>query len=161
MTYLLKNLAQELGQHLLREQWQCAVAESCTGGALAATITDCPGSSQWFDRGFVTYSNAAKQTMLGVPKELITQFGAVSREVVIAMAEGALKYSLADITIAISGVAGPSGGSSKTPVGTVWIALSQKIKPTQTQHYIFKGDRLAIREQSVEKSLSILIANML
>lgn len=151
------KLAIELGQCLLKQTWQCAVAESCTGGSLAAAITDCPGSSQWFDRGFITYSNDAKQDMLGVLKETLTRFGAVSKETVCAMAEGALRASSAQLTAAISGIAGPGGGTSEKPVGTVWIAWAGHSQPTQAHCYLFSGDRSLIRQQSVEEALRGLI----
>lgn len=152
------RLAEDLGKHLLKHHWQCAVAESCTGGSLAAAITDYPGSSQWFDRGFVTYSNDAKQQMLSVSSDTLTRFGAVSEETVCAMAEGALQASSAQLTVAISGIAGPDGGSIEKPVGTVWIAWASHSKPTHAQRYLLQGDRSAIREQSVNEALRGLIA---
>lgn len=151
------DLAIELGRVLNQRNLRCAVAESCTGGALAAAITDIAGSSQWFDRGFITYSNESKQQMLGVAEQLIAINGAVSESVVREMAEGALKYSAADVSISISGVAGPGGGSPGKPVGTVWIAWAGTLQPTIARCFVFAGDRLAIRLQAVTMALEGLI----
>lgn len=126
-----------------------AVAESCTGGLLAAAITAIPGSSEVFDRGFVTYSNEAKTQMLGVPEELIAAHGAVSAEVAIAMAEGALANSSASISAAITGIAGPGGGSPAKPVGTVFIAVARREGPTLSFPCLFSGTREEIRLQAV------------
>lgn len=112
----------ELAVHLQRRGWMLVCAESCTGGGVAAALTDLAGSSAWFDRGFVTYSNQAKQDMLGVSPETLAKFGAVSRETVTEMARGALLHSGAQLSVAISGIAGPGGGTPDKPVGTVWIA---------------------------------------
>ena len=117
----IEELVQQLAAKLTEKGWMLATAESCTGGMIAAACTDLAGSSQWFDRGFVTYSNEAKTEMLGVPAELITQHGAVSEEVVRAMAEGAIRHSRAQVSIAVTGIAGPRGGSVEKPVGTVWV----------------------------------------
>ncbi|MEO6291217.1 MAG: CinA family protein, partial [Burkholderiaceae bacterium] len=106
---------------MLKKQFYLATAESCTGGLIAAACTDLAGSSQWFDRGFVTYSNAAKTDMLGVGAALIAQFGAVSEPVAVAMAQGAVQHSAAQVAVAVTGVAGPTGGNAEKPVGTVWI----------------------------------------
>ena len=139
----------------------CAVAESCTGGSLAAAITDIPGSSQWFDRGFITYTNESKQQMLGVPEPMIASFGAVSEAVVRAMAEGVLANSRADVSVAISGIAGPGGGSLEKPIGTVWIAWAFNTQPTSAQCFLFPGDRLAIRQQAVLAGLDGLLQCLL
>lgn len=120
----LHTTTQQLAAELQRRGWMLATAESCTGGMIAAACTDLPGSSAWFDRGFVTYSNAAKTEMLGVPAELIAAHGAVSEEVVRAMAQGALTYSQAHVSLATTGIAGPTGGSFSKPVGSVWIGWS-------------------------------------
>ena len=117
----IEELVQQLAAKLTEKGWMLATAESCTGGMIAAACTEIAGSSQWFDRGFVTYSNEAKTEMLGVPAELITQHGAVSEEVVRAMAEGAIRHSRAQVSIAVTGIAGPGGGSEEKPVGTVWV----------------------------------------
>ena len=150
-------LAEKLGAILLSRNLKCAVAESCTGGSLAAAITDIPGSSQWFDRGFVTYSNESKQQMLGVSADLIASDGAVSEAVVRAMAEGAIKTSSASISVAISGVAGPDGGSLEKPVGSVWIAWADALHATQAQYYWFAGDRQAVGQQAITVALKNLI----
>jgi PncC family amidohydrolase len=155
------TLAKQFGDLLVRHNLRCTVAESCTGGSLAAAITDIPGSSQWFDRGFVTYTNEAKHEMLGVPKEIIASFGAVSEQVVQAMAIGALAASHADISIAISGIAGPSGGSDDKPVGTVWIAWASKVQPVSAKCFLFSGDRFAIRQQAVLAGLNGVVLKMI
>lgn len=133
--------------------WMLAAAESCTGGLIAGACTELPGSSEWFDRGFVTYSNAAKTEMLGVPDTLIAQHGAVSEEVVRAMAQGALAHSKAQVSIAVSGVAGPGGGSITKPVGTVWLAWSLPgLLVSECCH--FEGDRSHIRACTVTHALA-------
>jgi nicotinamide-nucleotide amidase len=118
----IERLAYELGHCLQRRGWYLATAESCTGGWIAQAMTSIAGSSGWFDRGFVTYSNAAKQELLDVPQETLEQYGAVSEQTVLAMARGVLVHSHAQVAIATSGIAGPGGGSPDKPVGTVWIA---------------------------------------
>lgn len=154
------NLARRLGEALLSRHWHCAVAESCTGGRLAAAITEISGSSQWFDRGFVTYTNQAKTEMLEVSSELIVTEGAVSELVVRAMAEGALVASHANITVAISGIAGPSGGSPEKPVGLVWLAWAQRHGITDARSYYFEGNRSSIRTQAVAIALDGLITRI-
>ena len=151
------TLAERLGSALLKRKLNCAVAESCTGGSLAAAMTDIPGSSQWFERGFVTYSNKAKTDMLGVDHFIIASEGAVSESTVRAMAEGALIHSEADVSIAITGIAGPAGGGPDKPVGTVWIACALDLRLTKAQCYLFKGDRAAIRQQAVQTALDELM----
>ena len=148
----LQQLAQTLKQH----GWMLATAESCTGGMIAAACTDLAGSSEWFDRGFVTYSNAAKHEMLGVPTELIAAHGAVSEEVARAMAEGAVKHSAAQISIAVTGVAGPGGGTMAKPVGTVWVAW-QLHQSLHSQCLHLTGDRASIRTATVQIALSQLL----
>ncbi len=143
---------------LLGRGWRLATAESCTGGLIAAACTGLAGSSDWFERGFVTYSNESKHELLGVPLALIAQHGAVSAEVAVAMADGALRQSRADVAVAVTGVAGPTGGSVDKPVGTVWVALAVKGQPTQTELMNFSGDRAAVREQTVESVLRRLAA---
>jgi nicotinamide-nucleotide amidase len=150
------KLAEKLGNILLASKLYCAVAESCTGGGLAAAITDIPGSSQWFDRGFVTYTNEAKIEMLAVPASMISSHGAVSEATVLAMAQGAILHSHAQVSAAISGVAGPGGGSVEKPVGTVWIAWAGAGNAA-AQCYLFEGGRIAIREQAVLAALEGLI----
>lgn len=153
----LTTLASALGEHLFRRHWQLAVAESCTGGWLAKVLTDIPGSSQWFDRGFVTYSNAAKQDMLAVPAATLTRHGAVSEPTVCAMAEGAIRASRAEIAVAITGIAGPGGGSLDKPVGTVWFAWSLRGGAVISQLHHFTGDRRAVRYLSVLTALQGLV----
>jgi nicotinamide-nucleotide amidase len=151
------ELAEKLGSILRKRNLHIAVAESCTGGGLSSAITDVAGSSEWFDRGFVTYTNRAKQDMLGVSSTVISVHGAVSQETVCAMAEGVITNSNADVSVAISGIAGPGGGSPEKPVGTVWIAWADTMQPIHAQCYFFKGDRAAVREQSVLVALEGLI----
>jgi nicotinamide-nucleotide amidase len=153
----LTDLSQQLAKLLLQQQKQLAVAESCTGGWLAKTLTDVAGSSQWFERGFVSYSNAAKQEMLGVRPKTLLRDGAVSTAVVQEMALGALTHSQADISVAISGIAGPGGAIPGKPVGTVcfsW-ALKNNIYHKETKH--FEGDREAVRLQAVIVALEGLL----
>jgi nicotinamide-nucleotide amidase len=135
-----------------------ATAESCTGGLIAATLTAIAGSSDVVDRGFVTYSNEAKMEVLGVPGGLLGEHGAVSEPVARAMAEGALARSQADIAVAVTGVAGPGGGSADKPVGLVWFALAQLGAPLHSEHVIFPGDRAAIREATVAHAFVLIRA---
>jgi nicotinamide-nucleotide amidase len=146
-------LAGEVGRVLKLQGRVLALAESCTGGWVSQCITDVPGSSAWFDRGFVTYSNQAKCELLGVPSEIIQVHGAVSGETVRAMAAGALRHSTADVAAAVSGVAGPTGGSPDKPVGTVWFAWRRGDGVCRVQHRQFAGDRRQIRRQAVEVAL--------
>lgn len=146
-------LATQLGEALKRKGWMLAVAESCTGGGVAHACTAVPGSSGWFERGFVTYSNRAKEEMLGVSPELVARYGAVSEEVARAMAEGALRKSRAHVTVAVTGIAGPSGGSAEKPVGTVWIAGMTADGCSFAGRHQFTGDRGAVRHQSVVRAL--------
>lgn len=151
------SLAQRVGAALhTRDAW-LAVAESCTGGGIAKVITDVPGSSMWFDRGFVTYSNIAKQQMLGVSEQTLAQAGAVSVQTVREMAQGALAHSAAQYSLAVSGIAGPSGGTPEKPVGTVCFAWSQANGPTLTAVAHFSGERDSIRQQSVARALRGLL----
>jgi nicotinamide-nucleotide amidase len=135
-----------------------ATAESCTGGMIAAALTAIAGSSDVVDRGFVTYSNAAKTEMLGVPPDLIAAAGAVSEAVARAMAEGALARSAADLAVAVTGIAGPDGGSAEKPVGLVWFGLARRGGRTATLHQVFPGDRGAVRRATVAKALRLLRA---
>jgi nicotinamide-nucleotide amidase len=144
-----------LADALLRHRWRLVSAESCTGGLIAAACTDLPGSSDWFERGFVTYSNDSKTEMLDVPAPTILQYGAVSEEVVRAMAQGALQRSRAQVALAVSGVAGPGGGSASKPVGTVWFAWSTPAG-LQSQLQCFAGDRAAVRAAAVRHALKRL-----
>ncbi|MGK0673887.1 MAG: nicotinamide-nucleotide amidase [Halothiobacillaceae bacterium] len=152
------ELARRLGVMLAQQGMMMAAAESCTGGWLAKAVTDVAGSSGWFERGFVTYSNAAKQDMLGVRRETLEEHGAVSEATVRAMAEGALAKSRADVSVAISGIAGPGGATPTKPVGTVWMAWSWRRGETVTRHFLFAGDREAVRAQAVMAALEGLLA---
>lgn len=149
-------LAQQLGDALQAQQAQVATAESCTGGGIAEAITRIPGSSAWFEAGYVTYSNAQKTTQLGVPEGLFATVGAVSREVAQAMAVGAQQRSGARFAVAVSGIAGPDGGTPDKPVGTVWLAWADGAQ-VHTHRFLFAGDRASIRRQSVETALHGLI----
>jgi nicotinamide-nucleotide amidase len=142
---------------MLKHQWMLATAESCTGGLIAGACTDLAGSSAWFERGFVTYSNAAKTEMLGVDAALIDTHGAVSEPVVRAMVQGALLHSHAQVAVAVTGVAGPTGGSAEKPVGTVWFGWATPAGVhTEVQH--FGGDRAAVRGATVQHALARLAA---
>ncbi len=144
----LTALAEAVVHHLTSRQQRLALAESCTGGWVAKVITDIPGSSAIFDRGFVTYSNAAKSELLGVDPALIAHHGAVSEAVVAAMVRGTLQRSAAQQAAAVSGVAGPGGGTPEKPVGTVWIGWGDR-HTLRTQCYHFSGGREAVRQQAV------------
>ncbi len=133
-------------------------AESCTGGLIAATLTAIAGSSEVVDRGFVTYSNAAKTEMLGVPPALIGRLGAVSSEVANAMAVGALARSAADLAVSVTGIAGPGGGSAEKPVGLVWFGLAARGAKASCVMQVFPGDRAAVRRQTVSRALELLAA---
>ncbi len=143
------TLAAELGTALQARRWRCATAESCTGGLVAGAITAIAGSSAWFERGFVTYTNEAKVEMLGVPSGLIDRHGAVSMPVARAMAEGALARSSADLAVAITGVAGPGGGTADKPVGMVCFAWARRGGETAAVTLHLPGDRAAVRAAAV------------
>ena len=149
-------LATELGRATLAKRAMIAVAESCTGGLVAGAITAVAGSSEWFERGFVTYSNAAKIEQLGVPGEAIERFGAVSEEVALAMALGALRASRAQWAVAVTGIAGPTGGSTEKPVGTVCFAWAGP-SVRGVERRLLPGDRATIRRESVRVALRGLI----
>ena len=146
-----------LADALRARGWRIASAESCTGGLIAAACTALAGSSDWFERGFVTYSNAAKPEQLGVNALLIAQHGAVSEPVVRAMAEGALLHSTAQLAVAVTGIAGPGGGSADKPVGLVWLAIAQRDAATQAERLQLSGDRAAVRAATVEIALQRLL----
>lgn len=148
---------EELAQLLLSHKWCLATAESCTGGWLAKSCTDLAGSSAWFERGFVTYSNSAKNEMLGVDMALIEQYGAVSEEVVSAMVDGALAHSPAHIAVAISGIAGPDGGTALKPVGMVCFSWKGRNGNCMVKTTHFEGDRDAVRHQAVACAVDGLI----
>jgi nicotinamide-nucleotide amidase len=147
------ELVTDIGEALRAEGRFLAVAESCTGGWVARELTAASGCSKWFDRGFVTYTNQSKQDMLGVPAETLERYGAVSEATVREMAEGALRHSQAQLTLAISGIAGPGGGSPDKPVGTVWLAWAGNWFTTLSRCEHFPGDREAVRRQAVEATL--------
>jgi nicotinamide-nucleotide amidase len=149
-------MVQVVADRLLRHRQKVCTAESCTGGLIAKTFTDLAGSSDWFERGFVTYSNAAKNEMLAVPASLIEDYGAVSEAVATAMASGALRHSEADYSIAVTGVAGPGGSSDDKPVGTVWIAVASAGQMV-AKRYQFDGDRQAVREATLHSALELLL----
>ena len=153
----LDDLSMQVGQALLAHKLMLTTAESCTGGWVAQVVTHTSGSSQWFDRGFVTYTNEAKQEMLGVSGETLQRYGAVSEQTVKEMADGALNHSHAQVSIAISGVAGPTGGTAEKPVGMVCFAWAGQ-GSTQTSTQYFQGDRTQVRLQSVQYALRRLIA---
>lgn len=151
-------LAAELGRLLLERGWRMATAESCTGGLVAAALTDIAGSSAWFDRGFVTYSDDAKHQMLGVSPALIATWGAVSEPVAAAMADGARLRSSAQCAVSITGIAGPGGGSAEKPVGTVCFAWRAAGAATVAETRRFGGDRAAVRAAAVRHALEGLTA---
>jgi nicotinamide-nucleotide amidase len=138
--------------------WMAATAESCTGGLIAAALTAIAGSSDVVERGFVTYSNAAKTDMLGVAAPMIDKYGAVSEAVARAMAEGALAHSRANIAVSVTGIAGPGGGSAEKPVGLVWFGCASRAGPPSTISRVFPGDRAAIRAAAVGVAFDLLLA---
>lgn len=150
--------ARELGEVLAARGLILVTAESCTGGGIAMAVTEVAGSSAWFDRAFVTYSNQAKTEMLGVPAALIAEHGAVSEAVVKAMAQGAIQASRADLAVAVSGIAGPGGGSADKPVGTVWFAWMRRGGQARSACLRFAGERSAVRTQAITVALEGLIA---
>ena len=154
-----QSLCRLVADLMLKKQSFLTTAESCTGGLIAAACTDLAGSSQWFDRGFVTYSNAAKTQMLGVDAALIDQHGAVSEPVARAMAQGALQHSAAQVSVAVTGVAGPGGGSAEKPVGTVWLAWSA-YGETSVELCQFDGDRATVRALTVQRALQGLLQRL-
>ena len=154
----ISQLAAELGHQLQTLNAQVTTAESCTGGGIAEAITRIAGSSAWFEAGFVTYSNQQKTRQLNVPPPLFTQVGAVSREVVEAMVRGAQAQSSARFAVAVSGVAGPGGGSPEKPVGTVWFAWADRTGRHHSLLARFDGDRHQVRRQAVRQALSGLLA---
>ncbi|AJY29813.1 amidohydrolase, PncC family domain protein [Burkholderia thailandensis 34] len=153
---VVHQLAIRVGNKLRDEHLTLATAESCTGGMIATAITDISGSSGWFERGFVTYSNAAKIEMIGVPADLIDKHGAVSEPVARAMVEGALRNSRSQVALAVTGIAGPGGGSEHKPVGTVAFGWSNRLH-TAVETLVFKGDREQIRVQAAAHALRGLI----
>ncbi|HCW7018376.1 TPA: nicotinamide-nucleotide amidase [Citrobacter farmeri] len=152
----LMQLSEQVGLALKARGATVTTAESCTGGWVAKAITDIAGSSAWFERGFVTYSNEAKSQMIGVREETLAQHGAVSEPVVVEMAIGALKAARADFAVSISGIAGPDGGSEAKPVGTVWFAFASVRGEGITRQECFSGDRDAVRRQATAYALQTL-----
>ena len=150
------EIIRQVADLLQNSSQMLATAESCTGGMIAAACTDLAGSSNWFERGFVTYSNAAKTELLGVDAALIVQHGAVSEPVARAMAEGAIAHSKAHVSVAVTGVAGPGGGSADKPVGTVWFGWSVGGRVT-SERVLFDGDRAAVRAATVRHALQRLV----
>lgn len=149
----IESLAERLGRALTARKLTVSAAESCTGGLVAAAITAVPGSSGWFEHSVVTYSNDAKRTWVGVPSRLIQAHGAVSEATVAAMAQGVVQRLGADIGIAVSGIAGPEGGTPGKPVGTVWIAVARRDGDAQATRHHFAGERAAVRQAAVAAAL--------
>ena len=152
----LMQLSEQVGQALKARGATVTTAESCTGGWVAKTLTDIAGSSAWFARGFVTYSNEAKSQMIGVSEATLLDHGAVSEPVVVEMAIGALRAARADYAISVSGIAGPDGGSAEKPVGTVWFGVASASGQGVTQRECFAGDREAVRRQATAYALNLL-----
>lgn len=157
MTEHLDSLARRLGEILCLRSWSLVTAESCTGGWVAKVVTDIPGSSAWLDRGFVTYSNEAKQEMLGVSPTTLAHYGAVSEETVREMVAGARSRSRAQVAVAVSGIAGPGGGTDSKPVGTVCFAWGLPGEKVQALRVQFAGDREEVRHQAVRVAIERLI----
>lgn len=156
----MQAFATQAGALLLAAGRRLATAESCTGGWVAKCLTDIAGSSRWFERGYVSYSNLAKEQALGVAPSVIQTFGAVSRPTAEQMAAGALHVSSADMALAITGIAGPDGGTPSKPVGLVWIALAQRDAAPMVEQHQFSGDREAIRRAATAAALRLIIAAM-
>jgi len=154
------SIAHDVFDALESRKVMLATAESCTGGMIAAAITDIAGSSAVFDRGFVTYSNAAKIAMLGVSAETLKRHGAVSQETAMEMAAGALLHSDAGISVSVTGIAGPGGGSTEKPVGLVWFGIAGLDQPARTEKRLFTGDRAAIRAAAVRTALELVSARL-
>ena len=153
MEQTLYELAVEVGSALKARALMLATAESCTGGWVGTAVTAVPGSSEWYERGFITYTNTAKNEMLGVAADTLDKFGAVSEQTVKAMVTGALANSHAQVAVAVSGVAGPSGGTPAKPVGTICLAWGRSGGEPHAETCHFAGDREAVRRQSVERAL--------
>jgi nicotinamide-nucleotide amidase len=158
MITTIEQLASKVGEQFKERNWKLITAESCTGGGLAYAITSIAGSSAWFERGLVTYSNTSKEELLNVNPLTLATFGSVSAETAREMAEGALHQSHAQVSIALTGIAGPDGGTLDKPVGTVWIACATAATPTQVTHHLFSGERATIREKSIKTALEILLS---
>ncbi len=154
----LEQLAAEVGRALKNAGLNLVTAESCTGGWVGEAVTAIAGSSDWFDRGFVTYSNAAKREVLGIAAATLDQFGAVSEETAREMALGALKHSRAQVSVAVTGIAGPGGGSADKPVGTVCFAWAKGHSALRSERHVLIGDRTEVRRQSVVIALRGILA---
>ena len=155
----LMEKAQRLVEHFTQYSYTLTTAESCTGGLLGGLITSVSGASSMFHQGFITYSNDAKEMLLGVPKGLLTAHGAVSAQAAQAMAEGALRKSFATHAISITGIAGPGGGTSEKPVGLVYVGLARKERQSTATRFLFSGTRQKIRLQALNSALEILMQN--
>ena len=163
MTQLEGNsmkLSLELAELLLKKEYKIGLAESCTGGGIAKVLTDLPGSSNWFELGVVTYSNKAKEKILGVSKSLLESYGAVSEPVAKAMVEGIVKLSEADVSISVTGIAGPGGGTKEKPVGTVCFGFHNLIQGIRVETMNFSGDRPSIRHQAVKYALRTTLSDL-
>lgn len=159
----MSQLVEQIAELLLRRGELLACAESCTGGLIAKTLTDLAGSSAWFERGLVTYSNLSKTELLGVPEAVLIEHGAVSGPTARAMAEGLIRRSPAHWGLSVSGIAGPSGGTPAKPVGTVWIGWSRRQADglkAEAQHFLFDGNREGIREQALQAALAGLLLRL-
>ena len=157
----LLGLVRRLAARMLAEGRMLGTAESCTGGLIAKCVTDLPGSSAWFERGWVTYTDRAKREELGVSSSALKRHGAVSEPVARAMVRGVLRHSRADVAVGVTGIAGPDGGSAEKPVGTVWIAWAWRDGPRTwvvARHFLFEGDRDAVRRQTAAEALKGLLA---
>lgn len=154
----LTEQATDLLERYRRAKLRIVTAESCTGGLIAATLTEIAGSSDVVERGFVTYSNEAKEDLLRVPAEMLIEYGAVSSQVALAMAEGALQNSRADVAVSVTGIAGPGGGSAEKPVGLVYFGLCKRGEKARFERCVFEGNRQMVRAQSVQKALELLFS---
>ncbi|MEZ9504531.1 nicotinamide-nucleotide amidase [Vibrio sp. 10N.286.51.B11] len=156
MVQMTQDLSEQLGHLLAKHKHVLVTAESCTGGGVASAVTDIAGSSGWFDRAFVTYSNEAKQEMIGVQLKTLMEFGAVSEPVVIEMASGALQHSNGTISVSISGIAGPGGATEDKPVGTVCFAWKALNGWDKVETHVFTGDRSQVRQQATHHALQVI-----
>lgn len=156
----MKEIAEKLAVSLTTHHFTLTTAESCTGGGVAWTLTQLPGCSAWFDRGYVTYHNQAKIDNLGVPETTLSEYGAVSMQVAAEMAEGALLNSYADVAISVTGIAGPTGGSPEKPIGSVWFGVAVLNHSTVTCHQQFSGDRRAIQTQAIQFALTYTLEHL-
>ena len=154
MNDTIDHLVQQLSELLIERGWMMATVESCTGGMISEAITRKPGSSDWYERGFVTYSNEAKQELVGVSSESLCEHGAVSSVVAREMAAGGIQSSRADLAVSVTGVAGPDGGTEEKPVGTVWIAWADRNGKVIDQGYLFPGDRQQVRLASAQSAFA-------